>query len=84
MDCALSVSRESGLPIRSGTYVGVRGASYETASEVEMVYRIGGDAVGMSTVLEAQRASAMGMEVLGISCITNLATGITGAKLSHT
>lgn len=81
--CTLSASRASGIPIRSGTYAGVKGPSYETASEVEMIHRIGGDAVGMSTVLEAQRASSLGMDVLGISCITNLATGITGARLSH-
>ena len=83
IDRTLSVSKASGIPIRHGTYVGVKGSSYETASEVEMIRRIGGDAVGMSTVLEAKCAASLGMEVLGISCITNLATGITGEELSH-
>jgi len=72
-----------GIPLKEGVYVGVKGPSYETASEVEMVHRIGGDAVGMSTVFEASLAACSGMKVLGISCITNLATGIGGAKLSH-
>jgi len=72
-----------GLRIASGTYVGLRGPSYETASEVDMIFKLGGDAVGMSTVLEASLGARLGMEVLGISCITNMGTGITGEKLDH-
>ncbi len=81
---AFSVAEAVGLTLKAGVYVGMKGPSYETAAEVEMVQRIGGDAVGMSTVLEASLAGAIGMEVLGISCITNPGTGISTNKLSHT
>ncbi len=76
-------SVQSGIKTKKGIYAGVKGPSYETAAEVEMIHRIGGDAVGMSTVLEVGLACAFGMNVLGISCITNKATGISGKKLSH-
>jgi purine-nucleoside phosphorylase len=81
----LAATRAEGidLPLRTGVYVGLKGPSYETASEIEMLSRLGGDAVGMSTVLEASLAASLGMEVLGISCITNLGTGIGSTKLSH-
>ena len=72
-----------GLPVRRGVYAAVRGPSYETAAEVEMIHRLGGDAVGMSTVKEVALASSLGMRVLGISCITNRATGTGGSKLNH-
>ena len=83
--CRFATSRAAGLGIRlvSGVYAGVKGPSYETAAEVEMIYRIGGDAVGMSTVIETALAVALGMRVLGISCITNKATGTSPAKLDH-
>jgi purine-nucleoside phosphorylase len=71
------------IPVRRGVYAGVTGPSYETAAEVAMISRIGGDAVGMSTVKEVICASALGIRVLGISCITNKATGIGSAKLDH-
>lgn len=73
----------NGIILRKGVYVGLKGPSYETAAEIEMLTRMGGDAVGMSTVFEASLAAALGMEVLGISCITNVATGISSSKLSH-
>lgn len=72
-----------GIPLRRGVYAGVTGPSYETASEVEMIRRLGGDVVGMSTVLEVRLAAELGMKVLGISCITNKATGIGGTPLNH-
>ena len=72
-----------GIPVRRGVYASVKGPSYETAAEVEMIHRLGGDAVGMSTVKEVALASALGMRVLGISCITNKATGIGRSKLNH-
>jgi purine-nucleoside phosphorylase len=81
---ARTVASRLGQPVRTGVYAGVKGPSYETAAEVEMIYRIGGDAVGMSTVLEVELASSLGFEVLGISCITNLGTGIGTSKLNHT
>ncbi|RCK76698.1 MAG: Purine nucleoside phosphorylase [Ignavibacteriae bacterium] len=80
---AVDIADEKNIPLREGIYVGVKGPSYETASEIEMIRRIGGDAVGMSTVNEATLASLLGMKVIGISCITNYATGVTNLKLSH-
>lgn len=77
------VGKEKGIVTKRGVYCGVKGPSYETASEVEMIHRIGGDAVGMSTVFEASLASSLGMSVVGISCITNLATGISPTRLDH-
>ena len=72
-----------GIPVVRGVYAGVKGPSYETAAEIEMLYRMGGDAVGMSTIMETALAVQLGMKVLGISCITNKATGTGPAKLSH-
>ena len=66
----------SRLRIEEGVYVAVPGPSYETPAEVEMLRRMGGDAVGMSTVPEVIVARHLGMECLGISVITNLATGL--------
>jgi len=79
----LNIAEAKGIALKSGVYVGLKGPSYETAAEIEMIRRIGGDAVGMSTVLEVSCATQLGMEVLGISCITNLGTGIGKDKLSH-
>ena len=76
-------SRREKITIRKGVYCGVSGPSYETAAEIRMIRKIGGDAVGMSTVNEVTCAARLGMAVAGISCITNLSTGITGEKLSH-
>ena len=81
---ALNEAAESNIILRQGVYCGVKGPSYETAAEIEMIRRIGGDAVGMSTVNEVSLAVALQMKVGGISCITNLATGIGTEKLSHT
>lgn len=66
-----------------GVYTQFRGPHYETPAEVQMVKRIGGDIVGMSTALEAIAAREAGMEVLGLSLITNLAAGIQKTPLSH-
>jgi purine-nucleoside phosphorylase len=70
--------------MKRGVYVAVKGPTYETAAEVEMIRRCGGDAVGMSTVKETELAADYGMQVLGISCITNKATGLGSSKLNHT
>ena len=77
------VAGVEGIRVRQGVYAGVKGPSYETAAEVEMINRLGGDAVGMSTVLEVGLASHLGIKVVGISCITNKATGIGTQKLHH-
>lgn len=72
-----------GFSFRKGVYVGVSGPAYETAAEIRYMQRGGGDAVGMSTVPEVITARYLGMEVLGISCITNMSTGIATQKHSH-
>jgi purine-nucleoside phosphorylase len=72
---------EAGLD--EGVYVQFAGPHYETPAEIAMVRAIGGDLVGMSTALEAIAAREAGMEVLGISLVTNLAAGITGEPLDH-
>ena len=69
--------------LTEGVYVGFAGPAYETPAEIEMVRRWGGTLVGMSTVLEAIAARSLGLEVLGISLVTNLAAGMTGEKLDH-
>jgi purine-nucleoside phosphorylase len=78
-DCA----REVGVTLQRGVYAGLLGPTYETPAEVRMLERMGADAVGMSTVPEVIVAAALGMQVAGISCITNHAAGITAAPLDH-
>lgn len=80
---AQTVAAERGIKLRAGVYAGLLGPSYETPAEVRMVYRLGGDAVGMSTVLETIVARHRGARVLGISCITNKGAGLSSAPLDH-
>ncbi len=80
---AKAVARELKIPIKEGVYCWTKGPTYETAAEIRMMHKLGADAVGMSTVPEVMTAVHHGIKVLGISCITNMATGITGEKLSH-
>ena len=75
--------QEVDATLDEGVYVQFPGPHYETPAEIRMVRAIGGDLVGMSTVLEAIAAREAGMEVLGISLVTNLAAGITGEPLNH-
>ena len=72
-----------GIPISHGIYLAVHGPSYETPAEIRFFRTIGADAVGMSTVPEAIAARHMGMDVLGISCITNMAAGVLPQPLIH-
>jgi len=67
----------------TGVYVGVLGPTYETAAEVKYLAKIGGGAVGMSTVVEVIAARHAGLRVVGLSCITNLGTGLSKVKLTH-
>jgi purine-nucleoside phosphorylase len=75
--------RHIDLPLPHGIYVALLGPSYETPAEIRYLRTIGGDAVGMSTVPEALAARHMGMNVLGISCITNMAAGVLPQPLDH-
>lgn len=83
VDIAFKVGEQLGIQLRKGTYVFMSGPTYETPAEVKMVSFLGGDAVGMSTVPEVLIAVHSGIEVLGISCITNMAAGILDQPLDH-
>ncbi len=76
-------ARAIGLPVEHGVYIAVTGPSYETPAEIRAFRALGADAVGMSTVPEAIVARHMGIEVLGISCISNMAAGILPQPLSE-
>ena len=80
---AEAAAAELGVSLRQGVYAGLSGPCYETAAEIRYLERIGADAVGMSTVPEVIVARYLGMEVLGISCVTNMATGISKVKHAH-
>jgi purine-nucleoside phosphorylase len=82
-DKALDIGNKQNIKLHQGVYAWWTGPSYETPAEIKMIRILGGDAVGMSTVPEAIVASHAGMKVLGISCLTNMASGILPQKLSH-
>jgi purine-nucleoside phosphorylase len=82
-EIATAVARVQNVDIRRGIYGGLAGPSYETPAEIHMLRACGADAVGMSTVPETIVARQMGIEVLGISCITNLAAGISDQPIHH-
>jgi len=82
-EIAKQVAKEKEVPLQEGVYVGLLGPSYETPAEIRMFRTLGADAVGMSTVSEVIVARHAGIEVLGISCISNMAAGILDQPLSH-
>lgn len=77
------IARDLNIHVENGVYIGVTGPSYETPSEIRMFRNFGASAIGMSTVNEAIYANYCGLKVLGISCITNCAAGLSKTKLSH-
>jgi purine-nucleoside phosphorylase len=80
---AIDEAQAMGLQLRRGVYAGLSGPSYETPAEIRLLRGLGADAVGMSTVPEAIVACQMGIEVLGISCITNMAAGLGNEPINH-
>jgi purine-nucleoside phosphorylase len=80
---AQRVAAGFGMRLPHGVYAGLLGPNYETPAEIRMLRTLGADAVGMSTVLEVIAAQHMGARVLGISCITNLAAGLSDHALNH-
>lgn len=82
-ETAKAVAVELCIPLPEGVYAAMLGPSYETPAEIRYLRSIGADVVGMSTVLEAIAANHMGMKVLGISCVTNMAAGILRQKIQH-
>lgn len=83
IDLAEKCAEKLGIDVQKGIYWANSGPSYETPAEIRMIRMLGGDAVGMSTVPEAIVANYCKMNVLGISCISNAASSISGEKLSH-
>jgi purine-nucleoside phosphorylase len=83
-DIAKDVAKEKNIKVQEGVYLFLSGPTYETPAEIRAFRTLGADAVGMSTVPEVIAMSHMGIPVLGISCITNMAAGILPQKLTHT
>ncbi len=77
------VAQQKGITLHEGVYAGLLGPQYETPAEIRMMQTLGADAVGMSTVLEAIQARALGIEVAGFSCLTNWAAGLHPGTLGH-
>ncbi|RKQ32678.1 purine-nucleoside phosphorylase [Oceanobacillus halophilus] len=82
-DVVRNAAKRLDISLKEGVYVWNSGPSYETPAEVRMLQKLGGDAVGMSTVPEVIVARHSGMKVIGLSCITNMAAGILNQPLSH-
>ena len=78
-----SVAQEEGIPLQEGIYLQFTGPNYESPAEVRLAGKLGADAVGMSTACEAIAANHMGMKICGISCVTNMACGISENPLNH-
>lgn len=82
-DIILTSAKELDIPIKKGIYIQTTGPNYETPAEIRAYEKLGADAVGMSTACEAMVARHAGMRVCGISCISNMAAGLSAAPLSH-
>ena len=81
--CIFDAGRELGISLQQGVYAQLTGPSFETPAEIRMLRTLGADAVGMSTACEAVAGRHAGMQVCGISCISNLAAGVSPVPLSH-
>ncbi len=82
-DLAFRLAKEHDIRMRRGTYMGLTGPTYETPSEIKYFRFLGADAVGMSTIHETVVAHSLGIDILGISVLTNFAAGILDQPLSH-
>lgn len=82
-EMALAAAKQAGIGLGQGIYAGLLGPSYETPAEIRYLRAIGADLVGMSTVAEVIAARQLGMKVLAISCVTNMAAGILKQKINH-
>ncbi|MBS1858380.1 MAG: purine-nucleoside phosphorylase [Acidobacteria bacterium] len=82
-DIARQVASEQGIAVSEGVYAAMLGPSYETPAEIRFLRAIGADVVGMSTVPEVIVANYLGIKVLGISCVTNMAAGMLPQKINH-
>ncbi len=82
-DRVVNTAKQISIPLKTGSYAGLNGPSYETPAEIRFLRLKGADAVGMSTVHESMAAYQLGMKVLGISCLTNYAAGILNQPLNH-
>ncbi len=76
-------ARENGIELFEGVYAQLTGPSFESPAEIQMLHKLGVDAVGMSTVVEAIAANHMGMKICGVSCVSNLAAGMSPTPLTH-
>lgn len=83
LDAARGLAKDMGITLREGVYAQFPGPSFESPAEIRMARVLGADAVGMSTACEAVAANHMGMKICGVSCISNLASGMTNQSLTH-
>ena len=80
---AMQAAADCGLKLHQGVYCGVNGPQFETPAEIRMYRTLGADLVGMSTACEAMAARHAGMKIVGVSCVTNMAAGMSTGELNH-